>query len=317
MKYLITGSCGFIGSALTKRLLQNGHYVIGVDNMSKRAINLRNLDSLYDLNHKMGETSRFTFIEFDLKDFSLYCEKLNTDLMKSVDVIIHLASLAGVRSSIERPVDYINTNITATYTFYQYASQFKNIQHFVFASSSSVYGENSKIPFSEEDDIQKQISPYAASKAASEHFIYSGVNTYRLPATGLRFFTVYGPNGRRDMAALKFIRNISYDEPIPVFGDLSKNKRDYTYIDDIIDGIIKSIERGNLIAYPFRVYNLCGAYVVPLNVFINAIEYSVNKTSIQDRLCCQKGDVEITNGCLKRSKLELDYQVKVTTFVKE
>ena len=233
-KILVTGSAGFIGSALAIKLLERGDYVIGVDN----------LNDYYDVGLKEARLSR----HLDHPNYLHYkIDIANRDELQSVfeennlESVVNLAAQAGVRYSLENPMAYIDSNIVG-FTNVIEACRYKEVKHLVYASSSSVYGSNTKMPFSIHDNVDHPLSLYAASKKANELMAHTYSNLYNLPTTGLRFFTVYGPWGRPDMALFKFTHQILEGETISVF-NYGKHKRDFTYIDDIVEGIVRVLDR--------------------------------------------------------------------------
>jgi UDP-glucuronate 4-epimerase len=297
---LVTGAAGFIGSHAAEALRAAGHRVVGVDNFC----------NFYDRSWK----------EMNLKCMAASGEAIDVEELDIIDgpgisrliaalkpdAILHLAAMAGVRPSIERPAHYANVNVVGTTNLLQ-AAVSSGVKKFLFASSSSVYGNLARVPFSEEDPVAEPISPYAATKRAGELICYTYWHLYKLPVFCLRFFTVYGPRQRPDLAIHKFTRLISTGKEIPVFGDGSTS-RDYTYIDDIVAGILRALERCDR----FRIYNLGGSDPVTLSKLIQQIELALGKTAIIKRLPKQQGDVERTYADLTRSKAELGYQPKTS-----
>ena len=295
MKILVTGCAGFIGSHLCERLLVNGHDVIGVDN----------LNDYYDITLKEYNLSillpeeRFTFIKEDI------CSSDCINKHKP-DKVCHLAAMAGVRYSLSNPEVYIKNNIMGTINLLN-QSVVSKVKLFVYASSSSVYGLNS-IPFKEDDCLEKMNSHYAVSKKSVEDFCRLYNQLYNLNVIGLRFFTVYGPSGRPDMAPYKFLKNIMNEKEINVYGD-GYSLRDYTYIDDIIDGIILSIENKN--NDKSEIYNLGNNNPIILNEFIKVCEKVVGKKAIIKKIENQKGDVPVTLADITKAKQNLGYNPKV------
>ncbi len=294
MKILVTGAAGFIGSHLCERLLQDSWEVVGIDNF----------DPFYDEKIKRDNVSQcisdsnFELIEADIRD-----ENRINDIMQSnsFDTVVHLAARAGVRPSIEDPLGYQDVNIKGTMVMLDTACKAK-VQRFIFASSSSVYGNNKKVPFAETDNVDFPISPYAATKKAGELVCYTYHSLYEMNITCLRFFTVYGPRQRPDLAIHKFARLIETGQPIPVFGDGSM-QRDFTYIDDIVQGVIASIEH----CKGYNIYNLGESRPVRLDKLISAIEKAVGKKAIINRLPNQPGDVKQTYADVSKAKKELGY----------
>ncbi len=255
MKVLVTGSAGFIGSALSLRLLERGDEVIGVDN----------LNDYYDVNLKKARLARtqdhpcYTDLRVDIEDGARLHEAFVTHRPERV---VNLAAQAGVRYSIENPMAYVNTNLVGFANILE-ACRHNGVEHLVYASSSSVYGANTEMPFSVHHNVDHPLSLYAASKKANELMAHTYSHLYQLPTTGLRFFTVYGPWGRPDMALFKFTRAILAGEPIPVF-NYGKHRRDFTYIDDIVEGVIRVLDRVpdgqcRLVGRPSRCRNQPGA----------------------------------------------------------
>ena len=301
MKILLTGCAGFIGSHTLDRLIADGHQVIGVDNF----------DPFYDRALKTGNIAAyadnpdFELLEADLADVDTY-QKLNFLAgNEPIDAIIHLAAKVGVRPSIEDPVSYQRANVIATQNVLEFAKE-NDIKQFVFASSSSVYGVNPNVPWREEDHVLQPISPYASTKVSCELMGHVYSHLYGLRVLGLRFFTVYGPRQRPDLAINKFLRLIEAGEPISVFGDGS-TRRDYTFIDDIIEGIIGSLHyQGSY----YEVINLGNDQTVTLTEMIETIEGVVGKKAIVDRLQQQPGDVPQTWADLAKAKKLIGYEPK-------
>lgn len=297
MKALITGAAGFIGSHLTQRLLSQGWQVVGLDNFDPfydRTVKERNLQAA-------RQSQQFSFVEGDIRDPACVGQICQGG---DIDIIVHLAARAGVRPSIQDPVGYMDVNINGTVTMLE-AARKHGIQKFVFASSSSVYGNNEKVPFSEDDNVDYPISPYAATKKAGELICHTYSHLYGMDITCLRFFTVYGPRQRPDLAIYKFARLIETGKPIPVFGDGSM-RRDFTYIDDIIDGVTAAMRTCS----GYRVYNLGESRPVRLDVLIEAIEKALGKKAILNRLPEQPGDVRQTYADVSRAVQELGYEPK-------
>ena len=299
---LLTGAAGFIGSHAAEALVARGNRVVGIDNFDElypRSIKEANLKAV---SARAGEKGgRFEFEPIDITDAPRLAQ-LVARVMP--DAILHMAALAGVRPSIERPAQYARVNVEGT-THLLEAAVGNGVRRFVFASSSSVYGNNAKVPFAEDDPVAEPISPYAATKRAAELVCHTYWHLYRLPVTCLRFFTVYGPRQRPDLAIHKFTRLISEGKPIPVFGDGSTS-RDYTFIDDIIAGVMSALDRCDR----YRIYNLGGSSPVTLTTVIEQIERAVGRKAIIDRKPAQPGDVERTFADLTRSKAELGYAPK-------
>lgn len=301
MKVLVTGSAGFIGSQLCVSLLKRGDVVIGIDNHN----------NYYDPKIKEARLLRFkhhlnySHYRIDISDLN----SLDKIFIKyKPQRVINLAAQAGVRYSIENPLDYIKSNIVGFANILE-ACRHHKIEHLVYASTSSVYGANTKIPFSEQDSTNHPLSVYAASKKSNELMAHSYSHLYNLPTTGLRFFTVYGPWGRPDMALFKFTKAIINDEAIDVFNH-GNHTRDFTYIDDVVDGVIKTLDSPASInsvwngyqpdpsssQAPWRIYNIGNNNPVTLADFISAVEISLGKKAKKKYLSLQLGDVPNTHA---------------------
>jgi UDP-glucuronate 4-epimerase len=294
MKVLVTGAAGFIGSHLCDKLLADGRQVVGVDNFDdfyEPKVKWRNLENslAYD---------NFGLIEADIRDASA----MDDAVEQGFDVIVHLAARAGVRPSIENPLLYADVNVSGTVVMLEAARQ-HNVKKFVFGSSSSVYGNNKKVPFSEKDNVDFPISPYAATKKACELICHTYHSLYGIDMTSLRYFTVYGPRQRPDLAIHKFARLIEQDEPIPVFGNGSM-MRDFTYIDDIISGTTAAIEK----CAGYNIYNLGESKPIKLRKLIEHIERALGKKAKKEFLPKQPGDVERTYADISRARRELGYK---------
>ncbi|MDB4037943.1 NAD-dependent epimerase [Candidatus Thioglobus sp.] len=320
MKVLVTGAAGFIGSALSIKLLERGDKVIGVDNHN----------DYYDPKLKEDRLARhignenYTHIRMDIEDGNAVKELF---LSEKFDAVVNLAAQAGVRYSIENPLAYINTNIVGFGHILE-GCRHGNVDHLVYASSSSVYGSNSKMPFSVHDNVDHPLSIYAASKKANELMAHTYSHLYGLPTTGLRFFTVYGPWGRPDMALFKFTKAILEGEKIQVY-NFGKHRRDFTYVDDIINGIILVLDRpakpnqflneSDLNAgtsnAPWRIYNIGNNSPVELLDYIEAIEESLNIKARKELLPLQLGDVIETFADVE--DLVKDFGYKPTMRVKQ
>ncbi len=293
VKLMVTGAAGFIGSHLCHRLLKDGNTVVGLDNF----------DAFYDRKIKESNVQElesfdnFKFVEGDIRDAACVDSICKDD----VDVIVHLAAKAGVRPSIADPVGYADCNINGTVVVLESAKK-NNIKKFIFASSSSIYGNNKKVPFSETDNVDFPISPYAATKKAGELLCYTYSHLYDIDMTCLRFFTVYGPKQRPDLAIHKFCKLIMADNPIPFFGDGSM-MRDFTYIDDIIDGVVKSIDKCN----GYEIYNLGEERPMRLDKLVEEIEKVLGKKAILDRKPVPPGDVKQTYADISKAKKQLGY----------
>lgn len=295
MKILVTGCCGFIGSHLTERLLLEGHEVFGIDNMNNyydTNIKYKNLEILENYD-------RFTFKKEDIRDTRII------DDWKP-DIVCHLASMAGVRYSIKNPQLYFDVNVNGFINILEQCVKNK-VKKIVYASSSSVYGLNKKLPFSEEDKIESSNSPYACSKLSMEQIVKTYFQLYGIASIGLRFFTVYGPRGRPDMAIDKFLRAIHNQEKITKYGN-GETSRDYTYISDIVDGIYKSVLRKEK---DYQIYNLGNSNSITLNDFISECEKVVGKKAKIENLGDQLGDVPHTYADISKAKKDLNFDPKI------
>lgn len=299
MKYLVTGAAGFIGMYTAKRLLEAGHEVVGLDN----------LNSYYEpelKQHRLAQLqpfANFTFVQLDLADREGMATLFKTEQFERV---IHLAAQAGVRYSIEAPFDYVDSNLVGMMTILE-GCRHNKVQHLVYASSSSVYGMNPKIPFSEDDQVDNPVSLYAATKKANELMAHSYSKLYRIPTTGLRFFTVYGPAGRPDMAPWLFTEAILKGEPIKVFNQ-GKMMRDFTYIDDIVEGVIRIQDVVPSTDIPYSLFNIGNNEPIQLSRFIEAIESACGKQAEKIMLGMQPGDVERTYADTARLEHAVGYK---------
>ncbi|MCY1659605.1 GDP-mannose 4,6-dehydratase [Chryseobacterium sp. SL1] len=321
MNYLITGGSGFIGSHLAEQLLKKGHSVINIDNF----------DDFYSYQIKIQNTldaiQYFSDFEYSGKDddikklislsqsenYRLYYQDIRDkkgleEIFKNhkIDTVIHLAALAGVRPSIERPLEYEEVNIRGTMNLWELCKDF-NINKFVCASSSSVYGNNEKIPFSETDNVDNPISPYAATKKCGEILGHVYHDLYKIDMIQLRFFTVYGPRQRPDLAIHKFTKLISEDQEIPFYGD-GTTARDYTYIDDVVDGIWKSVQYLENHSDVYEIINLGESEVINLNEMLSTIEKTLGKSAIRKNLPMQPGDVLKTNADITKARTLIGYK---------
>jgi len=298
MAYLVTGGAGFIGSHLCERLVKEGSEIVCVDNFNDfydPLIKRRNVEGLQ-------KKANFKLYELDILDFP----KLQAVFEQNdIDVIIHLAARAGVRPSIKEPLLYQEVNVRGTLNLLELARRF-NVPKFVFASSSSVYGNNKKVPFSEQDNVDNPVSPYAATKKAGELLAYTYHHLYDISISCIRFFTVYGPRQRPDMAIHKFTKLIDQGKKVPIFGD-GNSQRDYTYISDIIDGLCSAIEY----CQGYEIYNLGDSRTVELKEVIQHIENLLNKKARLDFKPFQAGDVWITYADISKAKAQLKYQPKI------
>ena len=303
--FLVTGSAGFIGFYVTKALLSAGINVVGIDNLNNYYDPKLKIDRLENINQFIsdrGLEGAYNFVKLDISDnVALSCLFQENDF----DVVINLAAQAGVRYSLENPNSYVNSNLVGFTNILECCRQ-AEIGHLLFASSSSVYGMNIKQPFSAMDNTDYPVSLYAATKKSNELLAHSYSHLFNIPCTGLRFFTVYGPYGRPDMAYYSFTKAISEGTPISVFNS-GVMKRDFTYIDDIVEGILrlidlKPIPQANLTTNaeaPFRILNIGNNNPVSLRRFIGAIEKSVGRKAIENLLPMQAGDVPITYADIK------------------
>jgi UDP-glucuronate 4-epimerase len=296
MRILVTGCAGFIGSHTCEKLLKDGNRVMGIDNLNHYYdvnIKLKNLEILKKYDH-------FYFIEDDIRTTTVINDW-------TPDVVCHLASMAGVRYSIDHPRLYIDVNINGFINLLE-QSRKKGVKQIVYASSSSVYGLNKKVPFSEEDPIETPNSPYACSKMSMELLAKTYNQLYNLNLIGLRFFTVYGPRGRPDMAPYKFLKAINDGTTFQKYGD-GTSSRDYTYIDDIVNGVVSSIK--NEKGVKCEIYNLGNSTPVSLNEFIGLCEKVVGKKAKYNQIENQLGDVPHTYADISKANKDLDYEPKV------
>jgi UDP-glucuronate 4-epimerase len=313
MRILVTGSAGFIGAALSLRLLQRGDEVIGLDN----------LNDYYDVNLKLARLER-------LKVFDLYTDtRVNLEdkiavaeifTQYSPQLVVNLAAQAGVRYSIENPRAYVDTNVVGFLNILEGCKE-HGLQHLVYASSSSVYGANTTMPFSIHDNVDHPLSLYGATKKANELMAHTYSHLYQLPTTGLRFFTVYGPWGRPDMALFKFTQKILEDKPIDVF-NYGKHRRDFTYIDDIVEGIIRTLDKipepnvswsgedpdPGTSSAPYRLYNIGNNQSVELMRYIEVLEGCLGKKAQKILLPLQLGDVPETYADVNDLVRDVEYK---------
>lgn len=300
-KVLITGGAGFIGFHLSKKLLENGYQVIAIDN----------LNDYYDIRLKeerlniLKKYDNFSFMKLDISEK----EKM-VDLFKKeqFNIVINLAAQAGVRYSITHPESYITSNIIGFYNILECCRNYP-VEHLLFASSSSVYGKNEKVPYATTDKTDYPVSLYAATKKSDELMAYAYSNLYDIKATGLRFFTVYGPYGRPDMAYFSFTKNIFENKEIKIFnnGDMY---RDFTYIDDIVEGIYRLLNKTpkkDQYGVPFKVYNIGNNKPVKISEFVSILEKEIGKTAIKKYLPMQPGDVYQTYADIEDLKEETGF----------
>lgn len=306
---LVTGGAGFIGSHLCEALLIDHNMIIVLDSFNdfySRSIKMSNIDEIKKTikNHNIDE-SLFKVIKGDIRDRNVVD---NVFLQYHFDIVIHLAAYAGVRPSIEQPLLYYDVNVMGTLNILE-AVKKNNTRKLIFASSSSVYGNNEKIPFNENDFVDNPISPYAATKKAGELMCYTYSSLYDIKVACLRFFTVYGPRQRPDLAIYKFTEAIYNDLEIPFYGD-GETKRDYTYIDDIIHGITQTIHWIEHTDKRYQVLNLGESKTISLEEMVETLEKTIGKKARIKRLPNQLGDVQITNADITKSRMLLDYNPK-------
>ena len=295
MKTIVTGGAGFIGSHLVDRLLADGGEVIVVDDFDPY---YPRRDKLANLATALGNP-RCRLVELDIRN----ADRVEALISQSrPDVIAHLAARAGVRPSINDPRVYTDVNVMGTVSLLTAACHLEPRPRFVYASSSSVYGERADPPFRETDPVDRPVSPYAASKRACELMAYTFHHLHALPVTGLRFFTAYGPRNRPDLAVAKFTRLIDRGEPVPMFGD-GQTRRDYTFVEDIVDGVIRAIDRCSGLA----LYNLGRSDPIALGEMIETIAEAVGKPARIQRLAEQAGDVRQTYADVSLAAKELGY----------
>ena len=322
--YLVTGGAGFIGSHLVEKLLKDGNRVINVDNFNEfynYNIKVKNIldstgkiqkkdegeikvEELQDLK-KLVDSGNYTLEIVDITNMEILEEVFQRN---KIDIVIHLAAMAGVRPSIEKPLLYEKVNIRGTMNILELMNKY-NIKKFVCASSSSVYGNNEKVPFSEKDNVDRAISPYAATKKSCEVIGHSYHHLYNIDTIMLRFFTVYGPRQRPDLAIHKFTKAITEEKEMPFYGD-GTTQRDYTYIDDIIDGILKSIvyleENENI----YEIINLGESETVSLRKMVETLEKEIGKKAVLKQLSMQPGDVNRTFADISKAKELIGYDPK-------
>jgi UDP-glucuronate 4-epimerase len=320
MHVLVTGAAGFIGSSLSHALLARGRSVHGIDNVN----------SYYDVRLKEARLSRlsdhpkFRFSRIDVADRAAIPRLFEGE---KFDAVVHLAAQAGVRYSMENPHAYVDANLVGFVNMLE-GCRHGGVGHFVYASSSSVYGSNEKLPFSEDDSVDHPISLYAATKKANEVIAHSYAHLYGLPCTGLRFFTVYGPWGRPDMALFKFTRGILAGEAIPIFNN-GEMVRDFTYVDDIVEGIVRVMENPaqpdkafdplkptpSTSKSPYRVFNIGNNKPVNLMRYIEVLEAKLGKKAKLDLLPMQPGDVAATIADVSRLERVVGFRPSTTVEV--
>lgn len=317
---LVTGAAGFIGYHLCQKLLREGYRVIGLDNLNNyysvqlkldrlKQLGIKKLEIKYNQIYASDCFDDFQFIKLDIADKEELPNLFNT---YSFYKVFNLAAQAGVRYSLENPFAYVDSNIVGFINLLECMRHHK-VERLIYASSSSVYGNNQKVPFSETDKVEEPISVYAASKITNELLAYTYSHLYGVQTIGLRFFTVYGPWGRPDMAIYLFSQAIMNDQPIKVFnfGNLS---RDFTYIDDIIQGLMQTLKKG-LPEKAYRIYNIGNSKPVALMDFIAAVELALGKTAKKEMLPMQQGDVSTTWADV--TKLQRDFDYKPQTNLQE
>jgi len=299
MHILITGGAGFIGGHLCRRLLNDGHVVSAVDNFDPYYERSIKEEGIADLRPRED----FHFYEQDINNTGFLRSVLTG---QSIDAVIHLAAKAGVRASIENPVGCAHFNITGTQSMLEFARQM-DIKTFLFGSSSSVYGNNDIVPFSEEHAVHHPISPYAASKRSGELLAHTYHHLYDMSVHCLRFFTVYGPRQRPDLAIHKFARQLLSGEPITMYGD-GTTSRDYTFVDDIVDGVVRSLQRAHALETPeYEIINLGGSETTQLRDLIAGIGDAVGIEPEIQRLPMQPGDVKRTYADISHAQQLLGY----------
>lgn len=307
LKILVTGGAGFIGSSLCEKLMDLGNDIIIVDNFNdfyNPSIKIKNIDNLKEKN--ISNKKALNVYQVDIRDTNALdgiFEKEN------IDLVIHLAAMAGVRPSITNPLLYSDVNINGTINILNMCVKY-NIKKLIFASSSSIYGNNKKIPFSEEHIVETPISPYAMTKKSGELICYTYHHLYKMDMACLRFFTVYGPKQRPDLAIYKFTKNIFEGSKIQLYGD-GTTQRDYTYIDDIIDGIVKTTNWIMEKKQVFEVFNLGESKTISLKNMIATIEKHIGKKADIEYIGLQPGDVEKTYANIEKAKRILNYNPQI------
>ena len=301
MNILITGVAGFIGYHIAKKILKNNNKVIGIDN----------INDYYDVNLKknrikeLKKNKKFFFYKVDIIQY----KKLNSIIKNNqIKIIIHLAAQAGVRYSIKNPQTYFKSNLEGFFNILE-TSRYNKIKHLIYASTSSVYGDTKKFPLSETESTDRPLSFYAATKKSNEIMAHSYSYIYKLPCTGVRFFTVYGPFGRPDMALFKFTKNIIKNNPIELYNK-GNHLRDFTYIDDIVDGIYSLINKQSQKTTPYEIFNIGNGTPKKLLDYLKYIEKNLNKKSKIKRLPLQVGDILKTHSNINKLKKYTGYNPK-------
>ncbi len=321
---LVTGAAGFIGAALVKRLLSLDLKVIGIDNINDYYETSLKKSRLIELDNISKENGEWIFYRISVENNNLLSDVINNHSPK---VVVHLAAQAGVRYSITNPSAYIQSNLVGFANILEGCRE-NNISNLIYASSSSVYGGNKNLPFYEEQPVNHPVSLYAATKKSNELMAHTYSHLYGIPTTGLRFFTVYGPWGRPDMAPMIFAKSILNDQPIKVF-NYGKMYRDFTFIDDIVEGIIRccykpaSIDltfdplkpNASTASAPYRIFNIGNSNPVPLNYFIELLEDNLGKKAIKEFEPIQPGDVVATSAKMELLSSWVDY--KPTTSIED
>lgn len=296
---LITGSAGFIGFHVAKKLLENNNKIIGIDNFN----NYYDPKLKLDRNKILKKYKNYVFYKGDICDLKFVKKVFQKH---KIDKICHLAAQAGVRYSLTNPHAYIQANLVGFTNIIDEAKNHK-VKDFIYASSSSVYGTNKKTPFAVDDSVDQPASLYAATKKANELIAYTYYHLYQLNCTGLRFFTVYGPYGRPDMALFSFTQNILANKTIEIF-NYGKMERDFTYIDDIVAGIVAALEK----AFPYEIFNLGNHKPAKLNYFVELIEKNLGQKAKKNLKPMQAGDVPKTFADIKHTKEQLNWQAQTT-----
>jgi UDP-glucuronate 4-epimerase len=301
---LVTGAAGFIGSHLCEALLRRGTAVIGLDNFNSfydPAVKRSNWACVAELARSLQVPC--TLAEGDITD-TVFLEQLFSE--SEIEAVIHLAAYAGVRPSIADPLLYAAVNVDGTVALLEQMRR-RGIRRLLFASSSSVYGNNTKVPFSEDDPVDRAISPYAATKKAAEVLCHTWFHLYGITTACLRFFTVFGPRQRPDLAIHKFLRLVMENKPIPFFGD-GTMRRDHTYIDDIIDGVLRALDWSSAPSPKYEIFNLGNSRTVTLDELVKTVEQVTGRKAVIDYQPQPPGDVECTYADISRASRVLGYR---------